>query len=499
MNKRRRRSEEKVARHGRGRRSRLGLAAGAGLGIAAITPGAAQAMDFPVSNTSDGPSPGPTGSLREAIELANANAGPDRILFQSSVTGQIDLTDGDLLITEAVQIVGPGADKLTVCGCPGYRIFYVDTPVGDDVDVSGLRMIEGNPFGGPNDDGGAIFSYDADLTVANSIMSGNNAFAGGAIFADGGSLTLRNSTVNSNFSYIGSGILVAGSTQLTIQGSTISGNNGFLGLAVFDDAGPPSTIANSTVADNNGKYGGIASDGDMTLTSTIAADNSTVDLIGEMGDPVTSYASFSMIETPDNDVTLVSTVPGSNQVGVDPALETLANNGGTTPTIALRSTSLAINKGIAAGTTTDQRGLPRPLNFLGVPISTAPGADASDIGAFELQGKWECKGVDATIRALPGQVTKGTPGDDVIVGTLGAEKIRAGGGDDTVCAGAGKDIVSGQAGNDDLRGQKGNDGLSAGKGNDVLRGGKGNDTLRAGPGKDVLKGGPGNNKLIPFE
>jgi Ca2+-binding RTX toxin-like protein len=192
-------------------------------------------------------------------------------------------------------------------------------------------------------------------------------------------------------------------------------------------------------------------------------------------------------------------VAGSNQVGVDPQLQNLADNGGTTPTHALPSTSPAINQGVAAGTTTDQRGLTRPVNFLGVPVSTAAGADASDIGAFELQGSWECKGVKATIQALPGKTTKGTPGDDVIVGTLGAEKILAGAGDDMVCAGAGKDIVKGQNGNDDLRGQKGNDGLGAGKGNDVLRGGKGNDTLRGGPGKDVLRGGPGNNKIIPFK
>ena len=460
-----------------------------------VAPGAAQADDFVVTNLTDGPSPGPAGSLREAIEMANANAGFDRILFQSGLTGQIDLTDGELPIDETVTVVGPGADKLTLCGCPGYRIFYVDTAAGDDVDISGLRMIQGYALGGPNDEGGAIFSYDADLTVTNSTMTGNVAFEGGAIYADGGSLTVRGSTVSNNFAYYGSGVVASGPTQLTIQNSTISGNQGFVGFPVVDDAGPPALIANSTVADNEGKYGGILSDGDMTLTSVIAADNNGADVYGGP-----FYASFSLIEAVNSTgpTDVVTTVAGSNQIGVDPQLKNLTNNGGTTPTMALPSTSPAINQGIAAGTTSDQRGLARPLDFLGVPVSTAPGADASDIGAFELQGAWECKGVKATIQALPGQVTKGTAGDDVIVGTFGAEKIKAGAGDDIVCAGAGKDIVAGQAGNDDLRGQKGNDGLSAGKGDDVLRGGKGNDTLRAGPGKDKLKGGPGNNKLIPF-
>jgi Ca2+-binding RTX toxin-like protein len=248
------------------------------------------------------------------------------------------------------------------------------------------------------------------------------------------------------------------------------------------------------VADNGGQYGGIASDGDLTLMSTIAADNNGADLVTSGGGSV--YASFSLIEQPADP--FVSSVPGSNLTGVDPQLQALSLNGGTTSTMALPPTSPAVDQGTRAGTSSDQRGQVRPLDYLGVPSSTAPGADASDIGAFELQGTWECKGVKATILALPNQLTRGTDGDDVIVGTLGAEKIRAGAGDDMVCAGAGKDIVRGQAGNDDLRGQKGNDGLTAGKGDDVLRGGKGNDTLRAGPGKDVLKGGPGRNKLIPF-
>jgi Ca2+-binding RTX toxin-like protein len=261
-----------------------------------------------------------------------------------------------------------------------------------------------------------------------------------------------------------------------------------------DDTSAPVAILNSTVANNSGKYGGIVTDGGLTLTSVIASDNTYADTLSAPGQ---IDASFSLVQNPVSP--LNSTVPGSNITGVDPQLLGLANNGGTTQTMALALTSPAINQGIAAGTTADQRGEPRPLNYLGVPISAAAGADASDIGAFELQGEWQCKGVKATILALPNRVTTGTSGDDVIVGTLGAEKIRAGAGDDIVCAGAGKDIVLGQAGNDDLRGQKGNDGLGAGKGNDVLRGGKGNDTLRAGPGKDVLKGGPGNNKLIPFD
>ena len=476
------------------RRSKLTAGAGLGMGVFVLSPAAAQATDFPVTNLLDGTGPTPPGSLRDAIEQANANPGPDRVIFQSDLTGQIDLTVNQLTINEAVQVIGPGANKVTVCGCPGYRIFYVDTAPGDAVGISGLRMIQGSPGGGPSPYGGAVLSYGADLTIADSTLSGNGAFAGGAVYADGVGFTLRSSTVSNNFAYYGNGVVATGATALTIQNSTITGNQGFVGFPVVDDAGPPALVANSTVADNNAKYGGILTDGDMTLTSVIASGNAYADTFSAPGE---INASFSLVKNPVTP--LNETVPGSNIIGVEPQLADLDNNGGPTPTMALPSSSPAVDKGIAAGTTTDQRGLPRPLDFLGVPISSAPGADNSDIGAFELQGKWECKGVKATIQALPNQVTKGTKGDDVIVGTLGAEKIKAGAGDDLVCAGAGKDIVSGQNGDDDIRGQKGNDGLKAGEGDDVLRGGKGNDTLRAGPGKDVLKGGPGRNKLIPFD
>jgi Ca2+-binding RTX toxin-like protein len=493
MSRRRRRMKRKSERHGQARASgRIKLAAGAGLGVgvAMVAPAAAQATDYTVTNLNDGSGPTPPGSLRDAIEQADANPGPDRVLFQSGLSGTIFLTDGQLEVTEAVQVLGPGPDKISICGCPGYRVFYVDAG-GDAVTLSGLKMFQGNPSG-PNTQGGAVATYYSDTTIADSVLSGNSTFAGAAVYAEGGSLLLRDSTVNNNFAYYASGVFAEDPAQLTIQRSTITGNQGIIGFPVVDDSGQPAAILNSTVANNGGKYGGVLTNGDLTLTNTILADNQTADLFGP------AYASFSLIETPVDPTFITSTVPGSNITGVDPKLQGLASNGGATPTMALPPDSPAINQGFSAGTSTDQRGEPRPLNYLGVPFSKAPGADGSDMGAFELQGSWECKGVKATILALPNQVTKGTSGDDVIVGTLGAEKIRAGAGDDMVCAGAGKDIVLGQDGNDDLRGQKGNDGLGAGKGNDVLRGGTGNDTLRAGPGKDVLKGGPGNNKLIPF-
>ena len=76
---------------------------------------------------------------------------------------------------------------------------------------------------------------------------------------------------------------------------------------------------------------------------------------------------------------------GGDIVNTDPQLGPLEDNGGPTATMALATTSPAVDRGAAFGLATDQRGLPRPFDFSSVPNSSAAGADGSDIGAFELQ------------------------------------------------------------------------------------------------------------------
>jgi hypothetical protein len=64
-------------------------------------------------------------------------------------------------------------------------------------------------------------------------------------------------------------------------------------------------------------------------------------------------------------------------------LAPLANNGGPTETMELLPGSDALDAGVAAGSTFDQRGLPRTVDDPGV--TNDGGSDGTDIGAFEAE------------------------------------------------------------------------------------------------------------------
>jgi subtilisin family serine protease len=111
-----------------------------------------------------------------------------------------------------------------------------------------------------------------------------------------------------------------------------------------------------------------------------------------------------------------------------------------------------------------------------------------------------CSAVPATpppgaIVAVPGVITVGTAGNDLIYGTAGDDRIFGMGGDDIIVGLGGNDMLAGGDGDDILCGGEGNDQLSGGNGNDILVGGPGNDDLSGGAGDDLLSGGEGVDRL----
>src|SRR3954447_1240524 len=387
----RRRRQERRRRHVESRwTTRRSVITGAGLTAGAVLGmgGVAHATDFMVTNLSDGPLSGPTGSLRKAITDANAHLGPDRVLFDSSLSGTIDLAYGALPITETLEVKGPGPDTVGIDDYFNYsRVFSVDPDVtGDPVTISGLSMSYAN-IGGF---GGAISNTDARLTVDNSLLFDNYASSGGAIadagdYASGAQTTIKNTTIVGNSAPGGSGGGIRAAMQVgkvinsTIVGNYASGNGG----GGFAGANGGSFL-DSTVAGNYSyaSGGGIAdgSGGAHTaIVNTIVGGNGAhlggADLIG--ADPFD--VNFSLIENTTG-ATVSSSVSGSNIVGIDPQMaRLLTNNEGAPPTAVPNYNSPVIDQvKTAGGVTTDERGFTRPSDLAGFSNSAATGAVGAD-------------------------------------------------------------------------------------------------------------------------
>jgi hypothetical protein len=330
----------------------------------------------------------------------------------------------------------------------GHRVFLVELTEPGAVTIAGLRLTGGNSPGPGGDvdfeneaaagslvisdclvdggeseeDGGGINAVGSTFTLRDSVVTENEADGGGGLWVGGDvtPYTIEDSTVSGNqASGDGGGMIGEIGVQNVISGSTFAGNisgergGGALfsldtgrslrivnstfagnhaddaGGGIFDDSGgvvPTTTIEDSTIVGNDGggspgDSGGLFSDGPtpQVLVDTIVAGNvgAVPDLSGRW------TTSFSLLGNPTG-ATLTEAVPGSDLLGVDPQLGPLRSNGGPTETMAPGPKSPAIDKGGGSAVTTDQRGAPRPVDYLGIASSAAPGADASDIGAVEL-------------------------------------------------------------------------------------------------------------------
>ena len=344
---------------------RAALALGLAL-AAAMMPSAAQAATFTVTNTDDS---GP-GSLRQAIEDANTAAGADVIDFSiPTLPDAIVLTSGELLITDSVDIQGPGARSLIVTGNTSSRVFNIENGSAlIDVTISGLTITGGSAI-----QGAGILDNGENLTLDSVVLTSSSATSdGGGLWVGGPatSLILRDSTVSGNTAdRDGGGIYVEGMDgTLLIEQTTISGNlagrNG--GGIYFASPSAEVTIEHSTIAGNFTALegGGIYASGiSITLDQTIVGDNMSTTDNDLANDSDGSFdARYSLIEFPG---TANLNDNGGNVLNQDPQLGPLQNNGGPTPTHLPALTSPAVNAGdpaFAPPPATDQRGLPRVLS-----------------------------------------------------------------------------------------------------------------------------------------
>ncbi len=283
--------------------------------------------------------------------------------------------------------------------------------------IDGLTLTGGSVTG---DNGGAILSNGANLTISNCAIVGNSASgAGGGLSIGGSNWTVTGTLVRGNTSGSNGGGLsafnayngVAASSEVIDSSSfidnTSGGSGGAIALSIALIPGDPPigpaainltnvtiaantasspgggvyanggasnvlTIASSTIVDNSADTaGGIDVAGTATLVDSIVANNPVLSLSG--GDLAGSFtANYNLIKTP-----ATATLTGAhNIIGVDPLLGELGMNGGPTPTLLPIPNSPAIDAGdpaFASPPIYDQRGLPRIVNTV------------IDIGAVERQ------------------------------------------------------------------------------------------------------------------
>jgi len=252
-------------------------------------------------------------SLREALELTNANPGADTVSFDGSLalgTINLDMALGQLEISADVTVTGLGADQLSVDAGGNSRVLHIS---GGTVDISGLTISGGSADqgGGIKNESGATTSL-TDMLIQGNTATINSYSAGGGVWNDG-NLTITSSTLANNLTTvgIGSGAGAWNGGTLMIVGSTITGNssvrdggglysNAFgSGVTITDstisdnDAGDDaggifiylgtnsiigSTISGNTAAGDDG--GGIWSFGNLDITNSTISGNSAADLGG---------------------------------------------------------------------------------------------------------------------------------------------------------------------------------------------------------------------------
>ena len=534
------------------RRKRRRFAAGAGLGIGAAlgASATADAADFTVSTLADSGG----GSLRQAVLDANANPGADRILFQSGLSGTLNLTSTWLTVTGPTDFVGPGADRLTITESVNPQgIFYMaPATAGDPISISGLRLsgadaplgsailarsadltlkkavISGNTASGSaaavysygtqdkltvidshidgNNGGniaGAIAANSTQTTITDSTLSGNHVTgSGGAIYAfqAGGSLRLDGVTMAGNNGGNFAGAISANDTPTTILFSTLSGNQAALaGGAIYASGAPGSlTIDTSTVSGNsNPGFGGamIVNSIPLSITSSTIAANSAKTFGGGLYVAGTTPSLFSSVVA-DNTAPAGSDL-AHNSGSFNAAFSLIENPGGQTinstgPNITGQDPKLGplADNG---GTTLTQALLPG-----------SPALDAGNASGFDQRGvprPVDLKGIPAAAggdAADIGAYEQGLCGGKLvnIVGTVGNDNLVGTSGADGILGLDGKDSIKGLKGKDALCGGDGPDKLKGGKGNDKLFGQAGRDVLFGGKGKDKLRGGPGKDRQI---
>ena len=337
-------------------------------------------------------------NISQSVSLSGAAITPtvalsgDTITFASSLSGQTITLQGEVSLSGNLTIVGLGANALAISGrntdsftanTTSVGLFYTGGTAAITTSISGLTLenasalflggpafdnsdtnstvtlandIIKNSFTTPTGNSGAInnngtITLNNDLFTSNSVGSATGGSAGGAIEnGAGGTATLNNDTFSNNSAYYyGGAVANISNGVITITNCTFFDNSATNdGGAVYNSSTGAMTLVNDTITGNSSPAGGgvYNSGSSVTILNSVVAGNTGT--TGTDIDGTIANASYDLIG-------VTTGFTGTNTLGnlntTAGLATTLGNNGGPTQTLALLSTSPAINAGGAAVTT----------------------------------------------------------------------------------------------------------------------------------------------------
>ncbi len=236
--------------------------------------------------------------------------------------------------------------------------------------------------------GGGGIGSNGMLNITNSTVHNNSASSIGGGIRNDGAGTITNSTVHANTSPGDSAGGIFNVGTLTVTDSTVSGNISGNGGGIRNDG--TLTVTNTTIYSNTATfaYGGILNYGVLTVTNSTLAGNAAPSIGGIAGYGTTTLRNTIIANSLSGGNCDGAITDGGNNLqfnpnsgcgvtitAADPKLGPLANNGGSTQTMALLPGSPAID-GVTFNApngcpSTDQRGWQRPFGSY------------CDIGAYE--------------------------------------------------------------------------------------------------------------------